>query len=156
MSGYYLGLLFFIIFEYGKKKIEPKHFVIIIFFIIRVIFSLLPQNNYAVETSSPTLIRTLSNVFFCIFGFLTLVLLLIESQRENREGDKILKKVVIAGIISFVCYVGHLILYPINPLFGILMLPKSIAYNFEVYYIMKGIMCLREKTGRSILVSSKQ
>lgn len=143
MTGYYLGLLLFVIYEYGKKKIGPQHVAIIFFFIIRVGLSLLPQNNYAIETTQPTLVRTLSNVFFCIFGFLTLLLLLIESQRENRDGDKILKKVVVAGIISFACYVGHLILYPINPLFGMLMLPKSIAYNFEVYYVMKGIICLR-------------
>ena len=145
MSAYYLGLLFFIIYEYGSRKIELKHLVILLFFVVRVILSLLPQNNYAVESSSPTLVRTFSNVFFCIFGFLTLLLFWFESQKRNLKADKFFKNVVIAGIISFACYIGHLILYPINPIFGMLMLPKSIAYNFEVYFIMKGIMSLREK-----------
>ncbi|MHA1746738.1 MAG: hypothetical protein ACTSWW_12115 [Promethearchaeota archaeon] len=145
MSIYYLGLLLFTVFEYGKSKIELKHFLIMIFFVIRVILSFLPQNAYAVPASLPTQVRMLSNVFFCIFGFLSLLLFLFASQKRGWAGDKIFKKVVIAGIISFMCYIGHLILYPINPLFGMLMLPKSIAYNFEVFYIMKGIMSLREK-----------
>ncbi|UYP48143.1 hypothetical protein NEF87_004428 [Candidatus Lokiarchaeum ossiferum] len=149
MSAYYLGLLFFTIYEYGSRKIELKHVIILLFFVVRVILSLLPQNNYAVESSSPTAVRNTSNVFFSIFGILTLLLFLSESQKRNLKADIIFKNVVIAGIISFACYIGHLILYPINPIFGMLMLPKSIAYNFEVYFIMKGIMSLREKKATS-------
>ncbi len=151
MTVYYLGLLFFIVHEYQNGKVTRNHYIILIFFIIRIILAVLPQNNYAIESEIPTLVRTFSNVSFCIFGFLTLLLFNQEIRKRMLKGDSILKGVVIAGIISFTCYVGHLILYPINPIFGMLMLPKSIAYNFELFYLMKGIMLLRTSSQNAMI-----
>lgn len=138
MTSYYAGLVFFVSKEYEEKQILPMYWGLLFIYVVRIVFAVLPGNNYAIEGPA-TAIRIISNIIFCIFGCGILSLFYLKAKTRNSLSDIYYKKVVIWGFISFFFYILHLILYPINAAFGMLMLAKSTAYVFEVFYLVKGI-----------------
>ena len=139
MTTYYAGVLVFTAKDFGEKKIGGIHWGLLILYGIRIIIAVLPSNNYGVDGPA-TATRNISNVIFSIFGALVLILLYKNADKRKNPGDALFKKAVIWGFISFLFYILHLILYPLNSAFGSLMLFKSLAYIFEIRYFAQGII----------------
>jgi hypothetical protein len=151
MSGYYLFLLFFQHKEYPKPENQKIYLVLYVLFFIRIIFGVLPENKYtdpSVETY--TAIRYISNGFFCLFGLIVLGLfyknVMASDPKSEKKYPALFKKSFIWGYLSFLFFILHISLYPINTMFGMFMIPKSIAYLVEVYYLVEGIMLLRKES----------
>ena len=145
MSGYYFFLLLFQRAEF-KNSISPVGLLGLLFvFLVRIIHGVLPENEYANPTvEGYTNIRILSNVAFCAFGLLILSILLWNARQRATVKDIYFITSAILGFLSFLFYILHLLLYPVASIFGMFMLPKSIAYMAEVYYLVVGISIKRQ------------
>lgn len=140
MSGYYLFLLLFQRAEF-KNSISPLGLLGLLFlFLVRVVHGVMPENEYANPTAEGyTTIRILSNIAFCAFGLLILSIFLCNAKQRATAKDRFFIKSAVWGFASFLFYILHLLLYPMASIFGMFMLPKSIAYMAEVYYLVAGI-----------------
>lgn len=143
MTTYYLGLFLFQLKQFPNlttQKLKIFTGSLFLFYIIRIVLATLPENKYADTTVIyPTTIHILSNVFFALFGFGVLISLYTNSNTLDPATSRFFKISSLWGFASFVFYILHLTLYPINNIFGMFMLPKSLAYMAEVYYIVKGL-----------------
>ena len=95
----------------------------------RIILSIMPQNQWTLY-DAPISWGIYRNIPFTILGVLMVYLVLREATKHK---DKIFKKIGIAIIISFACYLPVVLFASANRLIGILMIPKTLAYLWIVY-----------------------
>jgi hypothetical protein len=103
--------------------------------VARIILCLMPQNQWTLY-DAPVSWGIYRNIPFTILGILVVWLVLKEAARCK---DKIFKKIGIAVIISFVCYLPVVLYAVTNRLVGMLMIPKTLAYLWIVYIGYKEI-----------------
>ena len=157
LTGYYIIL--FHIWEkiYGKKYSTPskiKKYLIIIYvtFIIRIILVFLPYNQYFGYDPAFDLgidFGMITNIPFYIIGIITLVLSLKDSKTEKKQEkpsdidskrNKAVYNASIWLIITYICYSLTVYFSAINSLFGMFMLPLTIAYLIAYYYHYRFIL----------------
>ena len=97
--------------------------------ITRIVLSIMPQNQWILY-DAPAIWGIYRNIPFTILGALIVYLILKEARKNN---DNTFKKVGIAVIISFVCYLPVVLFATTNRLVGMLMIPKTLAYLWAVY-----------------------
>ncbi|WP_138204956.1 hypothetical protein [Haloimpatiens lingqiaonensis] len=97
--------------------------------ISRIALSLLPQNQWTVY-NPPVIFGIYRNIPFTVLGILVVYLILKEANKHN---DVIFKKIGIAVIISFACYLPVVLYANTYRMVGILMIPKTLAYLWIVY-----------------------
>lgn len=107
----------------------------------RIILSLMPQNQWTLY-EAPVSWGIYRNIPFTILGVLIVYLILKEAAKHK---DETFKKIGIAVIISFACYLPVVLFAATYRLVGILMIPKTLAYLWIVYIGYKEI----RKTERS-------
>ncbi len=95
----------------------------------RIILCIMPQNQWTLN-NAPLSWGIYRNIPFTILGALIVYLILREA---NKHKDEIFKKIGIAIIISFACYLPVVFFASIYQLVGMLMIPKTLAYLWIVY-----------------------
>lgn len=96
--------------------------------IIRIILSLMPQNNWA-ELVGSYAWGIYRNIPFTIMGILIVWLILKEAQAKK---DHTFKIIGYAVIVSFACYLPVVLFASAVPAVGALMMPKTLAYFIVV------------------------
>ncbi len=132
-----------------KNKIRIYDGIAYASVIIRSILLFLPWNNYG---ASPVYylgflsFRLLTNFPLYVIGMEVLLLFLKGYNVTKNSGaipsdvNHALKHSSIWIIVSFITYTISLLGSPIFPIFGMLMIPKTIAYLLVLYYMQKHIL----------------
>lgn len=157
LTGYFV--LLFHVWEkmYGKKYSTPskiKKFLIIIYvtFLIRIVLVFLPYNQW--YGYDPTFdlgidFGMITNIPFYIIGIITLVISLKDSRAEKKQGkssdidpkrNKAVYNASIWLIITYICLSFTVFFSAMNSLFGMFMLPLTIAYLIAYYYHYRFIL----------------
>ena len=130
MTIFYIFMYYIFEKNYNFKNDNIKY-TIIILSIIRITLCLLPQNNWIINDSSLT-ISIIRNIPFIFIG---LIIILLYYKFKNI--DKYFKSIWILVLLSFVFYIPVILFSNINPLFGALMLPKTICYILIILLFYK-------------------
>ncbi len=101
----------------------------------RIVLVLMPQNKWTLY-DAPLNWGIYRNIPFVILGVLIVYLILKEANRHN---DVTFKKIGIAIIISFACYLPVVLFASTYGFVGALMIPKTLAYLWIVYIGYKRI-----------------
>ncbi len=97
---------------------------------VRVILSLMPQNNWA-QLSGSYAWGIYRNIPFAMMGILIVWLLLKEAKAKK---DQTFLKIGVAVIVSFACYIPVVLFAAQVPAVGALMMPKTLAYLMVVIF----------------------
>lgn len=126
--------IFYMIFYYyyklsGGKTNRFRNLTLFLFFILRIIFLLLPANNWG--GVSPYYMSILRNVPFLIMGILLITWIYKDKNLSYMKNISYL----IAG--SFFFYSLVIVFSEALPIFGAFMLPKTVCYILIVYHLYK-------------------
>mgnify|MGYP000865780145 CR=1 FL=1 len=111
-----------------KEEHSPRVFTGILV-AARIILCLMPQNQWTLS-DAPISWGIYRNIPFTILGALLVYLIV---RKATQYKDKIFKKIGIAIIISFACYLPVVLFATTNRVVGMLMIPKTLAYLWIVY-----------------------
>jgi hypothetical protein len=103
--------------------------------VLRIALVLMPQNKWTLH-DAPLSWGIYRNIPFTILGVLIVYLILKEA---NKHMDVAFKKIGIAIIISFACYLPVVLFASTYGFVGALMIPKTLAYLWIVYIGYKGL-----------------
>ncbi len=121
MTIFYIFMYY--IFEKNYKfKNDNIKYTIICLSIIRIVLCLLPQNNWIINDSN-LYMSIVRNIPFIFIG---LIIILLYYRFKNN--DKYFKSIWLLVLMSFTFYIPVILFTNINPLFGALMLPKTVCY----------------------------
>lgn len=115
--------------RYDVKDDKGIRYFVGVLAAIRIILSLMPQNQWTLY-DAPVNWGIYRNIPFTILGALIVYLIL---KKANENKDVMFKKVGIAVIISFACYLPVVLFATTFRLVGMLMIPKTLAYLWVVY-----------------------
>lgn len=104
--------------------------VIIVLTIIRIVFCLVPQNQWTIK-NPPLKWSIIRNIPFVLQGLMVTILFYI-----YRNSFLNLKNLYLAVIISFVFYIPVVLWANKKPAIGMLMLPKTLAYIWIIILLM--------------------
>lgn len=135
MTFFYLVLIIAWMIKYNYKDYERLTYFLFFCTIARLILVAMPDNNW-MSYVAPYDWAIYRNIPFILLGAGVVTLFLASGKRSN---DRTFKKVGITAIVSFGCYIPVVLLAPKIPIFGILMLPKTVAYAFMAYFVYDGI-----------------
>ncbi len=136
--------IFYIILYYVwrlRYKIQGKQnltFLVYALAIARIALSLMPQNAWTSSTP-PLSWGIYRNIPFAAMGVLVIVLFY---QSTKKTEDSAFKNMWLTIVLSFAFYIPVVLFGDINPLVGMLMIPKTCAYVWTVligYNEMKGL-----------------
>lgn len=102
--------------------------------IIRIIVCLFPQNNWTAENGNIKL-SIVRNAVFAVTGIGVIILYAISGNTNGYH----MTRMVVAIIISFVCYLPVTLFSKTKPKVGLLMIPKTCAY---MWVIVMGLQLL--------------
>lgn len=128
MTIFYLILYKIYKIRYNKEKNQILDLSIYFLVISRIILSLLPQNQWTLINKSYTW-AIIRNIPFALLGIIIIILFIKETHNKI---DDTYSKMGYAIILSFLFYIPVVLLSPIYPLIGILMIPKTLAYVWIV------------------------
>ena len=98
--------------------------------VIKIILSFMPQNQWA-QLSGSYAWGIYRNIPFTLMGIVIVWLILKEAEAKQ---DRTFKKIGVAVIVSFACYLPVILFASKVPAIGALMMPKTIAYVAIVFY----------------------
>ena len=112
--------------------------------IVRIVLIFYPQNKYGYPTEDLNVFRLITNIPLYILGILVIYLFLKRSSDKTAEipgfsdvEKKVARQSAIWIIVSYVCYSLTISLSWWNPLFGMFMIPKTIAYLVVLFIFYK-------------------
>ncbi len=117
----------------GDQKLRVFTGILVV---TRIILSIMPQNHWTLN-NAPLSWGIYRNIPFTILGALIVYLIL---QEATKHKDEIFKKIGIAIIISFACYLPVVLFASTYRLVGMLMIPKTLAYLWVIYIGYKELM----------------
>ncbi|MBI9109019.1 MAG: hypothetical protein JEZ04_19910 [Spirochaetales bacterium] len=135
MTLFYLILYRIWEIRFDIKKAVGIRVFIGIFVIARIILNFMPQNMWT-QFNAPANWGIYRNIPFALLGILIVYLILKKAIENN---DSTFKKIGIAVIISFACYIPVVLWASSFGIIGILMIPKTIAYLWVVFIGFKEI-----------------
>lgn len=124
--------------------------------LFRVVLVLYPQNRWGLPAEDINLFRWMTNVPLYVIGILVIVLFFKRASDPTTgipgfsdKDKKMAKQSAIWIVVSYVCYSMTVFLSWINPLFGMAMIPKTIAYLAVLFIFYKYVFKpqKREETG---------
>ncbi|MCX7695482.1 MAG: hypothetical protein N2Z71_07255 [Caloramator sp.] len=132
--------LFYIIFIYIWKHKFNKDFglfqyLLIALGVIRIIILFFPQNNWS-SLNPPYLWSLIRNIPLIIQGLGIAFLMYVDAKKVN---DITFNLISIMIFTSYVCYIPVILFNNVNPMIGLLMIPKTIAYLLAGYIGYKGV-----------------
>lgn len=125
-----------------------------LFFVFaRIVMVCFPQNNWFVDPAGlDRTFRYCTNIPLYAQGLLAFILLWksiktapstatstaeTSSVVSGMDYNRTIQKVLVWMFISFLCYTITMFGMPISPMYGMAMLPKSLAYMMMVYYLFR-------------------
>jgi hypothetical protein len=115
----------------GRSALTVSVYVLAV---TRIILCLFPQNKW-LSIDSPVEWGIYRNIPFAILG---IIMIIIYYQRVKEKNDQVFKFLWLAILLSFAFYIPVVIWADINPLIGMLMLPKTCAYVWIVWMGFSG------------------
>ena len=113
-----------------------------------VLLCMMPQNQWLTNKTSLTW-GILRNVPFALLGLLIIVLF-YRSAKDH--GDKAFRWMWLTIVLSFGFYIPVVLWADVNPLIGMLMIPKTCAY---VWTVLIGYNAMKAESGGSLSDSKK-
>lgn len=126
MTIFYL-ILYKIYIDYYKDENKSITFAMFLLAGVRVVLSLLPQNQW-LSYHQPMNFAIYRNIPFAIMGIIMIVLFYKKSKLND-----VFKSMYMAIFLSFAFYVPVVLFAETYPLVGMLMIPKTVAYAYIVY-----------------------
>ncbi len=114
-----------------RYKIEDKKWITISVYtlsILRIALCLFPQNKW-LDANPPLLWGILRNIPFAVLGGLIIVLFFTSAKKEQ---DKEYRFMWLTIVLSFAFYIPVVLFASKVPLIGMLMIPKTCAYEWTV------------------------
>lgn len=123
MTVFYL--IMYCVFEmrYGEKN-KSLMILMVILAVARIILCLMPQNDWT--GASPVSWGIYRNIPFVIMGIVMVVLFFV------KRSDKPYRFMWVAILLSFAFYIPVVLWADVNPMIGMLMLPKTCMYIWIV------------------------
>lgn len=109
----------------GKQGVTSAIYLLAV---IRVILCFLPQNAWT-SASAPLSWGIYRNIPFAIMGLIVIVLF-YKSAKEHQ--DKAFQLMWLTIVLSFAFYIPVVLWADVNPLIGMLMIPKTCAYVWTI------------------------
>ncbi len=137
MTVFYLILYIIFKIRYEKKNYKKLDLIIYFLVFVRIVLSILPQNEWT--SINPSYVWGIyRNIAFVIMGFI--ILFLFYSETKKHDGD-IYSKMSIAISLSFLFYILVVLFASTYPIFGAFMMPKTVAY---VWIVLLGFKDLKK------------
>lgn len=133
MTVFYIILYSIFKIRYKKENTKKMDITIYLLAFVRIVLSLLPQNNWT-EVSKPYIWSIYRNIPFTIMGIIIIVLFIKETKKNKND---LYSSMPLAIILSFVFYAIVVLFAPFKPILGTLMIPKTLAYVWIVYLGLK-------------------
>lgn len=109
----------------GKKALTTSFYILAA---ARIILCLFPQNEWT-SADSPVSWGIYRNIPFAVIGIIIIVLFYVSAKKAN---DKSFKFMWLTIVLSFAFYIPVVLWADVNPLIGMLMIPKTCAYVWTV------------------------
>jgi hypothetical protein len=110
----------------GKKVLTVSVYALAI---VRIALCLFPQNMW-LSANAPVEWGIYRNIPFAILGFIIIIIWFWMARKTN---DHVFKFLWLAVLLSFAFYIPVVLWADINPIIGMLMLPKTCAYVWIVW-----------------------
>ena len=107
---------------------------------VRIVLCMVPQNRW-LTNHTPLAWGILRNVPFALLGLLIIVLFYRSAKQNN---DKAFRWMWLTIVLSFGFYIRVVLWADVNPLIGMLMIPKTCAY---VWTVLIGYNAMKAETG---------
>ncbi|WP_027308455.1 hypothetical protein [Caloramator sp. ALD01] len=132
--------LFYIVFLYVwryrfNKEFGIFHYFLIALGLLRIFILFLPQNNWS-SLNQPYIWSLIRNIPLTIQGLSVAFLMYIDAQKTK---DITFRWISIMIFVSYICYIPVILFNNINPMIGLLMIPKTIAYLLAGYIGYRGV-----------------
>ena len=108
---------------------------------VRVVLCMMPQNQW-LTNHTPLAWGILRNVPFALLGLLIIVLFYRSAKQNN---DKAFRWMWLTIVLSFGFYIPVVLWADVNPLIGMLMIPKTCAY---VWTVLIGYNAMKAEAGK--------
>ena len=108
---------------------------------VRVLLCMMPQNQWLTNKTSLTW-GILRNVPFALLGLLIIVLFYRSAKQNN---DKAFRWMWLTIVLSFGFYIPVVLWADVNPMIGMLMIPKTCAY---VWTVLIGYNAMKAEAGK--------
>lgn len=138
MTVFYILLYYVWRKRYNVQGHNGTTIAVYLFSLIRIILCLMPQNLWT-SKDAPLSWGIYRNIPFAILGIIIIVLF-YKSAKENN--DKAFKYMWLTIVLSFAFYIPVVLWADVNPLIGMLMIPKTCAY---VWTVLIGYNDMRKK-----------
>ncbi len=140
MTGFYVMLYYVWRKRYNIKGKEKLTFAIYGLALLRIVLCLFPQNKWI--SATPSLAWGIyRNIPFTIMGVIIIVLF-YNSAKEHK--DTAFRFMWLTIVLSFAFYIPVVLWAGVNPLIGMLMIPKTCAYVWTVWI---GYSDMRKRRG---------
>ncbi|OLS15469.1 MAG: hypothetical protein RBG13Loki_0911 [Promethearchaeota archaeon CR_4] len=121
--------------------------------ILHTVLEFFPQNEWGAPTETLNVMRIITNIPFFIMGFQTIVVLLIQAKVDGVDSmpgfslreRRMARNMAYLMIFSFSMYSLTVFLAWLEPMFGMTMLPKTVAYLFMLLVFVKGAFVKNNK-----------
>jgi len=132
MSVFYIFMYYIYLYNYNERENKIITYLIWFLLILRIIFCILPGNNW-LDGSSTLFYSVLRNIPFIIMGFI-IILLYFNKRRE----DKSFRFIWLLILFSFIFYIPVIILSSSVKMIGMLMILKTICYIIvSIMFLLK-------------------
>ena len=108
---------------------------------VRIVLCMMPQNQW-LTNHTPLAWGILRNVPFALLGLLIIVLFYRSAKQNN---DKAFRWMWLTIVLSFGFYIPVVLWADVNPLIGMLMIPKTCAY---VWTVLIGYNAMKAEAGK--------
>ena len=108
---------------------------------VRVALCMMPQNQW-LSVESPLAWGIYRNIPFALMGLLIIVLFY---RSAKKHGDKSFRWMWLTIVLSFSFYIPVVLWADVNPMIGMLMIPKTCAY---VWTVLIGYNAMKAETGK--------
>ena len=109
---------------------------------VRIVLCMMPQNQW-LTNHTPLTWGILRNIPFALLGLLVIVLF-YHSAREHK--DQAFRWMWLTIVLSFGFYIPVVLWAEVNPLIGMLMIPKTCAY---VWTVLIGYNAMKAENGKN-------
>ena len=108
---------------------------------VRIVLCMMPQNQW-LTNHTPLTWGILRNIPFALLGLLIIVLFYRSAKQNN---DKAFRWMWLTIVLSFGFYIPVVLWADVNPMIGMLMIPKTCAY---VWTVLIGYNAMKAETGK--------
>ena len=109
---------------------------------VRIVLCMMPQNQW-LSDGSPLSWGIYRNIPFALMGLLIIVLFYRSAKQNN---DKAFRWMWLTIVLSFGFYIPVVLWAEVNPLIGMLMIPKTCAY---VWTVLIGYNAMKAENGKN-------